>query len=720
VARVIATVQSELPPLAGIVHAAGENSTTALSSLESAELDRVFAGKAWGAWYLSEAVADLELDFFLSTSSISSVWGSYGQAAYSAANAFLDGLTWRLREQGTPAASVNFGPWSAGMADPDARAQLERRGVRTLSPADALAGMADVLVAAGSGSPGASASKTPQAVVARIDWAKFLPIYLQAGRRALLDEVAREVPAAATVTAASGTTALVERLTAAPVQQRRKLVLEFLRTAVAEVTRVDVSEIREEAGFFDLGMDSLMAVELRRRLEQSVGKELPATLAMDYPRLTDVADYLLGDVLSLNERAGAKPAAAPVSLSARAADEPIAIIAVSCRFPGAGDPDAYWNLLAGGVDAIREIPEDRFDVDEFYDPDQSAPGKIYTRSGGFLDSVDTFDPEFFGISPREAVWMDPQQRLMLEVSWEGLERAGYAPSALRGSRTGVFVGVGANEYSHLLSGDSIEKLEPQFITGNALNAIAGRVAFTFGLEGPAMAVDTACSSSLVALHQAAQALHSGDCDLALAGGVNVLLSPATTVAASRARMLAPDGHCKTFDASADGYVRSEGCGVLVLKRLGDAQRDGDNICAIVRASGVNQDGASSGLTVPNGGAQQRLITSVLARAGLSGDDVDYLEAHGTGTPLGDPIEVQAAAAVYGAGRDPSRPLLMGTAKTNIGHLESAAGAALDVADELALKLALGQRGLGARSLGAGVLGVELHAEERVDDVGRGV
>ena len=660
-------MQSDLPPLAGIVHAAGENSTTPLSSLESAELDRVFAGKVWGAWNLAEALADLTLDFFVSTSSISSVWGSYGQTAYSAANAFLDGLTWRLREHGVAASSVNFGPWSAGMADPDARAQLERRGVRTLSPADALAGMADVMVAAADG--------RPEGVVARIDWAKFLPIYLQTGRRPLLDEVGREVPAAAaTVSAASGTTALVDRLTAAPVQQRRKLVLEFLRTSVADVTRVDVSEIREEAGFFDLGMDSLMAVELRRQLEQAVGKELPATLAMDYPRLTDVADYLLGDVLSLNDKAAATPAAAPAA-PVTSADEPIAIIAVSCRFPGSPDPDAYWDLLAGGVDAIREIPEDRFDVDEYYDADQSTPGKIYTRSGGFLESVDTFDPEFFGISPREAVWMDPQQRLMLEVAWEGLERAGYAPASLRGSRTGVFVGVGANEYSHLLSGDSVEKLEPQFITGNALNAIAGRVAFTFGLEGPAMAVDTACSSSLVALHQATQALHSGDCDMALAGGVNVLLSPATTVAASRARMLAPDGRCKTFDASADGYVRSEGCGILVLKRLSDAQRDGDRVMAIIRATAVNQDGASSGLTVPNGGAQQRLISSALVRAGLSGGDVDYLEAHGTGTPLGDPIEVQAAAAIYGAGRDPNRPLLMGTAKTNIGHLESAAGAA---------------------------------------------
>ncbi|MFN8072362.1 MAG: SDR family NAD(P)-dependent oxidoreductase [Mycobacterium sp.] len=676
VARLLSTMAAELPALAGIVHAAGENSTTPLSSLDGAELDRVFAGKVWGAWnlaeHLSEAATKENLDFFLSTSSISSVWGSYGQTAYSAANAFLDGLTWHLRERGVPATSVNFGPWSAGeaaeargsagMADADARAQLELRGVHTLSPADALAATAEVL-----------ASGTPAAVVARIDWARFLPVYLQAGRRALLSEVAREVPASEpAVTDAAGSTALVGRLTAAPVQQRRKIVLDFLRATVADVTRVDVAEVREEAGFFDLGMDSLMAIELRRQLERAVGRELPATLAMDYPRLTDVADYLLTEVLNLNERAAAKTPAAPVTTSA---DEPIAIVAVACRFPGSPDPDAYWDVLSGGVDAIREIPEDRFDIDEFYDPDQQTPGKIYTRNGGFLESVDGFDPEFFGISPREAVWMDPQQRLMLEIAWEGLERAGYAPASMRGSRTGVFVGVGANEYAHLMSGDSVDNLEAYFITGNALNAVAGRVAFTLGLEGPAVAMDTACSSSLVAVHQAVQALHSGDCDMALAGGVNILLSPASMVAASRARMLSPDGRCKTFDAAADGYARGEGCGVLVLKRLSDAQRDGDRICAVIRSTAVNQDGASSGLTVPNGGAQQRLIATALGRAGLTGGDVDYLEAHGTGTPLGDPIEVQAAAAVYGAGRDPDRPLLMGTAKTNIGHLESAAGVA---------------------------------------------
>ena len=663
VSRLLTTVQAELPPLAGIVHAAGEIGTTPLSNLDDTELDRVFAGKVWGAWHLSEAAAELKLDFFLSTSSIAAVWGGYGQTAYGAANAFLDGLAWRLREQGIPGISVNFGPWSAGMADAESRARLDQRGVRTLSPTDALAGLADVVAA--------SLNGPPQGIVARIDWARFLPLYQQAGRRAFLAELEPEAPDVAAVTP-SGTTQLVQRLTNAPVQQRKKLVTDYLRDAVAEVTRVDAAEIREDTGFFDLGMDSLMAVELRRRIEQGVAKEIPVTLVMDHPRLTDAADYLLDDVLGLAERVSAP---APTAVATTRTDEPIAIVAVSCRFPGAPDPEAFWEVLAGGVDAIREVPEDRFDIDEFYDPDPETPGKTYTRFGGFLDGIDGFDPEFFGISPREALWIEPQQRLMLETAWEGLERAGYSPATLRGSRTGIFAGVAANEYAHLLSSESVDKIEPYFITGNALNAISGRVAFALGLEGPAMAVDTACSSALVAVHQAVQALHSGDCDLALAGGVNVLLSPVTVIAASRARMLSPVGRCKTFDASADGYVRSEGCGILVLKRLSDAQRDGDRICAVISSSAVNQDGASSGLTVPNGGAQQRLISTALARAGLTGGDVDYLEAHGTGTPLGDPIEVQAAAAAYGASRSADRPLLMGSVKSNIGHTESASGAA---------------------------------------------
>jgi acyl transferase domain-containing protein len=413
VARLLATVRTELPPVAGIVHAAGEVGTTPLSALDDAEVDRVFAGKVWGAWHLSQAAADLNLDFFLSTSSIASVWGSFGQTAYGAANAFLDGLAWRLREQGVLAISVNFGPWSAGMADEEARARLDRRGVKTLSPADALAGMADVMAASFARG---SAQGPAQGIVARINWARFLPLYQQAGRKSFLAEQEREVPDAVPAQTQSGKTPLVEQLTNAPAQQRKKILADYLRDAVAEVTRVDAADIREDAGFFDLGMDSLMAVELRRRIEQAVGKDVPATLAMDHPRLSDVVDYLLGDVLELSEQAaGTQPASVAVTRT----DEPIAIVAVACRFPGAPNPEAFWELLSGGGDAIREIPEDRFDIDEFYDPDPEAPGKIYSRFGGFVDEIGGFDPEFFGISPREAVWIEPQPESTCVTNAEG-------------------------------------------------------------------------------------------------------------------------------------------------------------------------------------------------------------------------------------------------------------------------------------------------------------
>jgi acyl transferase domain-containing protein/acyl carrier protein len=661
VARLLSTVRTESPPLAGIVHAAGEFADASLFEMNEAEVERVFAGKVWGGWHLSQAAAELQLDFFVLTSSVSAVWGSRSQIVYAAANAFLDGLAWWLRARGVPATSVDFGLWPTGMGGQEAREALEVLGVRTMAPSEALAGMSELV-----------ATSAPNGIIARIDWPRFLQFHQLQRKRALVAEMERELPETAVVPVSSTTTPLIEELTAVPVQQRKTLVLEYLRNSVADVTRIDAPDIRDDTGFFDLGMDSLMAFELHRRLERAFGRQLPVTMSLDHPTLAGAAEYLLGEVLGLSAQA---PAAEPESVMTVHTDEPIAIVAVACRFPGAPDAEAFWEVLSDGVDAIREIPDDRFDVDEYYDPDPDAPGKIYTRCGGFLDGIAGFDPAFFGIAPRDAVWMDPQQRLMLETAWEALERAGYSPAALRGSRSGVYVGVGANEYSHVLSASSFESIGPQFGTGNATSVIAGRVAFALGLEGPAVAVDTACSSSLVAIHQACQALHSGDCDLALAGGVNVVLSPASLIAISRARMLSADGRCKTFDAAADGYVRSEGCGVLVLKRLSEAVRDGDRIRAVIRGSAVNQDGASSGLTVPNGGAQQRLIALALARAGFAGRDVDYLEAHGTGTSLGDPIEVQAAAAVYGAGRDPNRPLLIGSVKTNIGHLESAAGVA---------------------------------------------
>jgi acyl transferase domain-containing protein/acyl carrier protein len=361
----------------------------------------------------------------------------------------------------------------------------------------------------------------------------------------------------------------------------------------------------------------------------------------------------------------------------RSKAEPIAIVGLGCRFPGgANDPEAFWRLLRDGADAVTDVPADRWDVEAFYDPNPETPGKMYTRSGSFLEGVDEFDPEFFGISPREAASMDPQQRLLLEVSWEALENAGLAPGRLSGSQTGVFIGICNRDYAAAYDG----AIDPAAVdshsgTGNIFSVAAGRLSYVLGLNGPTLSVDTACSSSLVAIHLACQSLRQRECDMALAGGVNLILSPLGNIFLARARALSPDGRCRTFDASADGYGRGEGCGVVVLKRLSEAVAAGDRLLAVIRGSAVNHDGRSSGLTVPNGTAQEKLLRRALENAGVNPAEVSYVEAHGTGTPLGDPIEVHALAEVLGRGRPPERPLLVGSVKTNIGHLEAAAGVA---------------------------------------------
>ncbi|MDQ3928331.1 MAG: polyketide synthase, partial [Chloroflexota bacterium] len=356
----------------------------------------------------------------------------------------------------------------------------------------------------------------------------------------------------------------------------------------------------------------------------------------------------------------------------QARHQPIAVIGLGCRFPGAPNPEAFWRLMTEGVDAIGEVPSGRWDVDAYYDPKPGVPGKTYTRCGGFIGELDGFDAQFFGIAPREAESMDPQQRLLLEVSWEALEHAGIAPERLVGSSTGVFLGISSNDYHDRLVQRSPEEIDAYLATGTLHSALAGRVSYTLGLQGPNVAVDTACSSSLVAVHLAIAGLRSGECDLALAGGVNVLLAPELFINFSQARMLSPTGRCKTFDAAADGYVRAEGCGVVVLKRLADALRDGDNVSAVIRGSAINQDGRTSGLTVPNGPAQQAVIRAALENGHVKPAEVSYVEAHGTGTSLGDPIEVGALGAVFGERHE---PLLIGSVKTNIGHLEAAAGMA---------------------------------------------
>ncbi|WP_405833192.1 SDR family NAD(P)-dependent oxidoreductase [Streptomyces sp. NBC_01176] len=658
---VLAGVTAELP-LRGVVHCAGVLADGVIADLTPERLTRVLRPKVDGAAHLHRLTADVPLDLFLLVSSAAGVVGTAGQANYAAANVFLDQLAHHRAALGLPGVSVSFGAWAgeglaAEHADLD---RMARVGHRALTPDQgrelvelALLRGAPHLVAWSLDLPRlrentASADDRSTAL-----WRSLLPA--PRGDR-------------------DGSEGLTDRLARLPEAERAARVLALVREEAARALGLRSAEsVGPDRPLRDLGMDSVTAVELRNRIGTRIGAGLPATLLFDHPTAARLTTHLLATALAAG--APTAPRSAPGPRHARtttpAADEPLALVGMACRVPGGvHDPEGLWHLVAEGRDAVGPFPQARWDVTSLYDPDPEALGKSYAREGGFLDDLDRFDAGFFGITPKEAAAMDPQQRVLLETAWEALERAGIVPADLAGSPTGVYVGMFGSDY---LAGSRLDQLDGYVGTGSALSVASGRLAYTLGLNGPALTVDTACSSSLVALHLAAQALRSGECDLALAGGVTLMVTPGTFVEFSRLRGLSPTGRCRSFSDDADGAVWAEGAGMVVLKRLGDARRDGDEVLAVLRGTAVNQDGRSQGLSAPNGPAQEQVVRRALELSGLQPADIDHVEAHGTGTTLGDPIEANALAEVFGASRPRHRPLRLGSLKSNIGHAQAASG-----------------------------------------------
>jgi acyl transferase domain-containing protein/acyl-CoA synthetase (AMP-forming)/AMP-acid ligase II/acyl carrier protein len=623
---VIYDIPADWPLVEGLIHAAGVLDDGVLHRQTAARFDSVLSPKVVGGWNLHLLSAGLPLQHFVLFSSAASVLGNAGQSAYAAGNSFLDGLAWYRRAHGLPGLSMNWSAWEHAAQDPRVARQLGRGGIRAITAAQAF----DALECAMAG------NQTQIAVIPGFN-----------GR-----------PAAGALAAEP------EPPNADRPDEHHRDLRQFVLQTLASILGRAASDIDTKRGFFEQGVDSLNVVELRNRLQRELGQPIPISLPFDYPTVASLAAKLGGIEAPVGEQVSRRE-------TDKVADR-IAIISMACRFPGgANTPEAFWALLRDGVDAITEIPPDRWDARAKYHPDPGHPGTLVTRYGGFVDQVYQFDAAFFGISAREALHLDPQQRILLEVCWEVFERAGLPPSKLAGTGTSVFIGISTNDYLQRLNRRA-EEIDAYVASGNALSVAANRLSYTFGLEGPSMAVDTACSSSLVAIHQACQSLRAAESDMAIAGGVNLLLDPTVSINHSRARMLAPDGRSKAFSADADGMTRSEGCGVVLLKRLSDALRDNDPIVAVIRGSAVNQDGRTSGLTVPNAAAQQRVIRRALEQAGLEAAAIDYVEAHGTGTPLGDPIEAGALAAVF---RNSGKKIAIGSVKTNLGHLESAAGVA---------------------------------------------
>ncbi|CUU58083.1 polyketide synthase 12 [Parafrankia irregularis] len=696
-------------PVDAVYHTAGAAEATEVGQLGPHDLAHAGAAKLGGAVALDDLFgADSGLTEFVLFSSGAGIWGSGGQAAYAAANAGLDALAANRRARGLPATSVAWGLWDEeGMGGGETGRWLRRHGMVAMDPARALLALDAALN-----------DTCPDLVVADIDWSAFTAGFTATRQSTLLAAIEAElatgeqdVPHIADGHgggvsghgvsgrdgAGAGAGALAARLAALPVGEREPEVLDLVRALVADVLGHRAAEAVPAArALRETGVDSLTAVEIRNRLAAATGLRLPTTLVFDHPTPRALAAHLTALVTGGPSVSGGLPVDGATGSSVDvppgrggdggdAGDEPIAIVAMGCRFPGEVEtPDALWELITSGRDPMTEVPADR-GWDSALAELRALRPDADAVMGGFLAGAGDFDAAFFGISPREAATIDPQQRLLLETSWEAVERAGVDPSSLRGTPTGVFVGLVSQDYGERLA-DAAEEYQGYRLTSGSPAVAAGRVAYCLGLAGPAMTIDTACSSSLVALHLACQSLRRAECTLALAGGATVMATPTPFVEFARQGGLSSDGRCHAFAASADGTGWGEGVGMVLLERLSDAVAHGHPVLAVIRGSAVNQDGASNGLTAPHGPSQEGVIRAALADARLGPTDVDVVEAHGTATTLGDPIEAHALLATYGQGRPPGHPLWLGTLKSNIGHTQAAAG----VAGVIKMVLSLGR------------------------------